>query len=104
MIGKEIVELLLSQGLIKLLLATESFAMGVNAPAKSVIFLNLHKHDGIGFRQLNSSEYLQMAGRAGRRGIDEEGNVFIFVPGSLILYFGDYYCWGNVIIIISFCL
>jgi antiviral helicase SKI2 len=84
-IGKEIVELLLQQGLIKLLLATESFAMGVNAPAKSVIFLNLNKHDGVSFRQLNSSEYLQMAGRAGRRGIDVEGKVYLFTPGKEIL-------------------
>ncbi len=70
---KEVVELLFNQGLIKVLFATETFAVGINMPAKTVCFLALEKFDGRGFRLLNSKEYFQMAGRAGRRGIDEVG-------------------------------
>ena len=76
-IVKEIVEILFSEGLIKVLLATETFAMGINMPTKTVIFHSLKKHDGIGLRLLNSGEYTQMSGRAGRRGLDEKGNVII---------------------------
>ncbi len=70
---KEIVEELFSKGLIKVLYATETFAVGVNMPAKSVAFDSLEKYDGRNFRYLTSKEYWQMAGRAGRRGIDKEG-------------------------------
>ncbi|KAK2198309.1 bifunctional Helicase [Babesia duncani] len=77
---KEIVEILFSRGLIKILFATETFAMGVNMPARSVVFTAIHKHDGTKTRHLTSSEYTQMAGRAGRRGLDSCGNVFIFCP------------------------
>ncbi|MDN5327810.1 MAG: hypothetical protein PWP03_448 [Candidatus Woesearchaeota archaeon] len=70
---KEIVEDLFSQGLIKVLYATETFAVGINMPAKSVAFDSLEKYDGRNFRYLTSKEYWQMAGRAGRRGIDKEG-------------------------------
>ncbi len=70
---KEIVETLFSKGLIKVLFATETFAVGINMPAKTVCFDSLEKYDGINFRYLNSKEYFQLAGRAGRRGIDEEG-------------------------------
>lgn len=70
---KEIVEDLFSRGLIKLLYATETFAVGINMPAKSVAFSSLDKYDGVNFRYLTTKEYWQMAGRAGRRGIDNEG-------------------------------
>ncbi len=70
---KEIVEELFSQGLIRVLYTTETFAVGINMPAKSVCFESLRKYDGINFRFLNSKEYFQIAGRAGRRGIDKEG-------------------------------
>lgn len=73
---KQLVEQLFSEGLIKLLFATETFAVGINMPAKSVAFNSLYKYDGIHFRYLNSMEYFQMAGRAGRRGIDDIGYVF----------------------------
>jgi antiviral helicase SKI2 len=56
-IGKEIVEILFSEGLVKVLLATETFAMGINMPTKTVVFFSLKKNDGSGFRMLNSSEY-----------------------------------------------
>jgi superfamily II RNA helicase len=70
---KDIVETLFSKGLIKVLFATETFAVGINMPAKTVCFDSLEKYDGINFRYLFSKEYFQIAGRAGRRGIDKEG-------------------------------
>lgn len=79
-IAKEIVEILFSEGLIKVLLATETFAMGINMPTKTVIFQALEKFDGVSkMRLLHSSEYTQMSGRAGRRGLDEKGHVIIYV-------------------------
>jgi len=80
---KEMIEILFSKGLIKLLFATETFAVGVNMPTKTVIFTGLTKYDGIGsFRQLQTHEYLQMSGRAGRRGLDKKGTVILF--GNLL--------------------
>lgn len=78
---KEIQEILFSKGLIKILFATETFAVGVNMPTRTVIFTELTKFDGYinGFRNLTTAEYLQMAGRAGRRGKDVEGTV-IYLP------------------------
>lgn len=72
---REMVELLFAKGYIKLLFATETFAVGVNMPTKTVIFSSLSKFDGNGFRSLHSHEYTQMAGRAGRRGLDTVGHV-----------------------------
>ncbi|MEM3374053.1 MAG: DEAD/DEAH box helicase [Candidatus Woesearchaeota archaeon] len=71
--AKELVELLFSEGIIKVLYATETFAVGINMPAKSVVFASLEKFDGATFRYINSKEYFQLAGRAGRRGIDKIG-------------------------------
>ncbi|GAA6029642.1 hypothetical protein JCM8097_000981 [Rhodosporidiobolus ruineniae] len=76
-IVKEIVELLFARGLVKVLFATETFAMGVNMPAKCVVFSNIRKHDGRNFRDLLPGEYTQMSGRAGRRGLDKTGVVII---------------------------
>lgn len=60
--------------------------MGVNMPARTVVFDSVRKHDGISFRNLNPAEYIQMAGRAGRRGLDTTGTVIILcktnVPDS----------------------
>src|SRR3989338_777298 len=78
-IMKEIVEELFGQGLLKVLYTTETFAVGINMPAKTVCIESLRKFDGITFRPMNSKEYFQMAGRAGRRGIDTEGFVFVMV-------------------------
>ncbi|KAJ2756728.1 Antiviral helicase ski2 [Coemansia pectinata] len=87
---KEIVELLFSRGLISLLFATETFAMGVNMPAKCVVFSSIKKHDGRSFRDLLPGEYTQMAGRAGRRGLDDTGVVIINaaseVPDTVTLH------------------
>lgn len=77
---KEAVEMLFSRGLVKVLFATETFAMGVNMPARTVVFSSLRKHDGTGFRFLHPGEYTQMAGRAGRRGKDSTGTVIILCP------------------------
>ena len=74
---KEIVEILFSKGLIKVLFATETFAIGVNMPTKTVIFSELQKFDNNGLRFLRSDEYNQMAGRAGRRGLDKFGTVLL---------------------------
>lgn len=62
--------------ILKLLFATETFAMGVNMPARTVVFDTNLKHDGTGFRNLFLVEYIQMAGRAGRRGLDTTGTVY----------------------------
>jgi superfamily II RNA helicase len=74
--AKEIVERLFTAGLVKLLFCTETFALGVNMPASSVIFDELEKFDGVDFNYLMTREYNQMAGRAGRRGMDEVGYVY----------------------------
>jgi superfamily II RNA helicase len=86
---KEIIELIFEKGLLRLLFATETFAVGVNMPTKTVIFTELDKFDGYiqGKRNLNTPEYLQMAGRAGRRGLDTKGTVIYFptknIPSNL---------------------
>ena len=57
----------------QVLFATETFATGVNMPARAIVFNGIRKNDGRGFRDLLPSEYTQMSGRAGRRGIDRHG-------------------------------
>lgn len=73
---REMVELLFEKRYIKLLFATETFAVGINMPTKTVIFTSLNKFSGSKMRDLLPHEYTQMAGRAGRRGIDTIGHVF----------------------------
>lgn len=72
---REIVELCISKKYVKLLFATESFAIGLDCPIKTVVFTSLTKFDGKTERLLEPHEYTQMAGRAGRRGIDTVGHV-----------------------------
>ena len=72
---REMIELLFSKGYIKLLFATETFSVGINMPTRTVVFTSMKKYSDKGFRWLKSHEYTQMAGRAGRRGIDTLGNV-----------------------------
>jgi len=79
---KEMVEILFSRGLVKILFATETFAMGVNMPARCVVFNSIRKHDGVQFRELQPGEYTQMAGRAGRRGLDKVGTVVMCCFGD----------------------
>ncbi|XP_022753462.1 DExH-box ATP-dependent RNA helicase DExH10 isoform X3 [Durio zibethinus] len=76
---KELVELLFQEGLIKALFATETFAMGLNMPAKTVVFTSVKKWDGDSHRYIGSGEYIQMSGRAGRRGKDERGICIIMI-------------------------
>jgi len=76
---KEILEILFSRGLIKVLFATETFAVGINMPTKTVLFTALEKFTDGTMRHLHSSEYIQMAGRAGRRGKDAKGTV-LYLP------------------------
>lgn len=74
---KEFVETLFAKGLVKVLFATETFAMGLNLPAKTVVFHSIEKFDGFDFRLMSAGEFNQMAGRAGRRGIDTYGNAIL---------------------------
>jgi len=76
---KEIIERLFTTGLIKLIFTTETFALGINMPARTVAFDALTKYYGRFHRHLKTRDFYQMAGRAGRRGIDEEGFVFVKV-------------------------
>ena len=78
---KEIVEVLFDKGFIKILFATETFAVGINMPTKTVVFTSYRKYDDIteNMRMLRTSEYIQMAGRAGRRGKDDKG-IVIYLP------------------------
>lgn len=81
-IVKELVEILFARTLVKVLFATETFAMGLNLPTRTVVFSGYRKHDGHSFRNLLPGEYTQMAGRAGRRGLDKVGSVIIVPPGG----------------------
>ncbi|WP_414580705.1 DEAD/DEAH box helicase [Scytonema sp. PCC 10023] len=72
---KVLVEELFQQGLIKVVFATETLAAGINMPARTTVISTLSKRTDTGHRLLNASEFLQMAGRAGRRGMDERGHV-----------------------------
>ena len=85
---KEVVEILFGKGLVKVLFATETFAVGVNMPTKTVIFPKLSKYSNGDFRFLRTDEYLQMAGRAGRRGLDKTGTVVILPTDEIMPYTG----------------
>jgi superfamily II RNA helicase len=72
---KELIEELFQQGLVKVVFATETLAAGINMPARSTVIAALSKRTERGHRSLMGSEFLQMAGRAGRRGLDSQGYV-----------------------------
>jgi ATP-dependent RNA helicase HelY len=79
---KEIVEQLFSEGLVKAVFATETLALGINMPARSVVLESLVKWNGEAHVDLSPGEYTQLTGRAGRRGIDVEGHgVVLWTPG-----------------------
>jgi ATP-dependent RNA helicase HelY len=79
---KEIVETLFSRGLVKVVFATETLALGINMPARSVVLESLVKWNGEAHVDLTPGEYTQLTGRAGRRGIDVEGHgVVLWTPG-----------------------
>jgi len=73
---KEVVERLFTSRLLKVIFTTETFALGINMPSRSVIFDDLRKFYGRYMRNLKTRDFYQMAGRAGRRGIDKEGFVY----------------------------
>nr|WP_276613033.1 RNA helicase [Cylindrospermopsis raciborskii] len=72
---KLLVEELFQQGLIKVVFATETLAAGINMPARTTVISTLSKRTDNGHRLLKASEFLQMSGRAGRRGMDKQGHV-----------------------------
>lgn len=72
---KTLVEKLFQQGLIKVVFATETLAAGINMPARTTIISSISKRSDEGHRTLNANEFLQMSGRAGRRGMDKIGHV-----------------------------
>ena len=74
---KNLVEKLFQQGLIKVVFATETLAAGINMPARSTVISSTSKRTDTGHRMLTANEFLQMSGRAGRRGMDEVGYVTI---------------------------
>ena len=80
---KEVIEILFQEGLIKVLFATETFSIGLNMPAKTVVFTSVRKWDGVTFRCVSSGEYIQMSGRAGRRGLDDRGIVIMMVDEKM---------------------
>jgi ATP-dependent RNA helicase DOB1 len=82
---KEVIEILFQEGLVKVLFATETFAMGLNMPARTFLFTSCEKFDGRDFRYITSGEYIQMSGRAGRRGIDEKGIVILMLEKEIDL-------------------
>lgn len=81
---KRIVEVLLERRVLRVVYATETFAVGVNMPVRCVCFDSLQKYDGNGYRSLTQQEYFQMAGRAGRRGADRKGTVVSMVDFSAL--------------------
>ena len=79
---KEVVEELFARGLVKVVFATETLALGINMPARSVVLEKLDKWNGETHADLTPGEYTQLTGRAGRRGIDVEGHaVVLWQPG-----------------------
>ena len=79
---KEIVETLFAGGLLKCVFATETLALGVNMPARTVVIEKLSKWNGETHAEITAAEYTQLTGRAGRRGIDVEGDaVVLWAPG-----------------------
>ncbi len=83
---KEVIERCFTSRLLKLIVTTETFALGINMPARSVVLDTLKKRIGGGFELLRRRELLQMAGRAGRRGMDEAGFVYLRVNPAHVSY------------------
>ncbi|CAG9333711.1 unnamed protein product [Blepharisma stoltei] len=80
---KEVTEILFQEGFVKCLFSTETFSMGLNMPARTVVFTNVRKFDGESFRWISGGEYIQMSGRAGRRGIDDKGICILMVDQKM---------------------
>ncbi|KAG0204721.1 ATP-dependent RNA helicase mtr4 [Mortierella sp. GBA30] len=80
---KEVIEILFQEGLLKVLFATETFSIGLNMPAKTVVFTSVRKWDGKETRWVSGGEYIQMSGRAGRRGLDDRGIVIMMLDEKM---------------------
>lgn len=80
---KEVIEILFQEGFLKVLFATETFSIGLNMPAKTVVFTSVRKWDGKQFRWVSGGEYIQMSGRAGRRGLDDRGIVIMMIDEKM---------------------
>ena len=79
-----LVEKLAQQGHLKLICGTDTLGMGVNVPIRTVLFTRLYKYDGRRTRVLSVRDFQQIAGRAGRKGFDEEGSVWVQAPEHVI--------------------
>jgi len=94
---KELVEILFSERLLKVLFVTETFAVGVNMPARTTAFDALKKFDGRSFRPMKSLEFCQISGRAGRRGIDKIGYVVVpHLPRDLTIEELEKLVYGDI--------
>lgn len=93
---REVVEFLIKNKLIKIVFATETFAVGLNFPVKTVVLTGLNKPTENGFRNLHVSEYKQMAGRAGRRFLDAYGNVILWLYNDRIKTKYPYPSWTEI--------
>jgi superfamily II RNA helicase len=79
-----LVEKLAQDGLLKIICGTDTLGVGVNVPIRSVLFTQLCKYDGTGVRLLSNREFAQIAGRAGRKGFDDRGDVWVQAPPHVV--------------------
>jgi superfamily II RNA helicase len=79
-----LVEKLAQDGLLKIICGTDTLGVGINVPIRSVLFTQLCKYDGASVRVLSNREFAQIAGRAGRKGFDEEGDVWVQAPAHVV--------------------
>ncbi|KAF9617869.1 hypothetical protein IFM89_039088 [Coptis chinensis] len=89
---KELVEFFFQEGPIKALFATETFAMGLNMPAKTVVFTSVKKWDGDSHHYIGSGEYIQTSGRVGRRGKDEQC-ICIIMINEQVYFLASHLTW-----------
>ncbi len=79
-----LVEKLAQDGLLKIICGTDTLGVGVNVPIRTVLFTQLCKYDGTSVRTLSNREFAQIAGRAGRKGFDDEGTVWVQAPEHVV--------------------
>ena len=79
-----LVEKLAQEGLLKIICGTDTLGVGVNVPIRSVLFTQLCKYDGTSVRILSNREFAQIAGRAGRKGFDDRGDVWVQAPEHVV--------------------
>jgi superfamily II RNA helicase len=79
-----LVEKLAQDGLLKIICGTDTLGVGVNVPIRSVLFTQLYKYDGTSVRLLSNREFAQIAGRAGRKGFDDRGDVWVQAPPHVV--------------------